>query len=182
MRGEGAGEAAGPANCPIRKDMHDCPAGRRLSLALLLLSAGAGSASADLTVFAGHATPDHATRGAAVGISLRPVGLEFEYAGMPSAGPDANPTRQTGLFNLIFGAPLDRIRRFEVYGAVGGGLYRERRAAHAETNLAAGAGAGVNISLRGPLRLRIDYRLLVLRGATVHRRPHRVYAGLNLPF
>ena len=163
--------------------MHDCRAGRRLPLALLLLLiAGAGPASADLTIFAGHATPDHATRGAAVGISLRPVGLEFEYAGMPSAGPDSNPTRQTGLFNLTFGAPLDRIPRFEVYGAVGGGAYRERREAHVETNLAAGIGAGVNIYLRGPLRLRIDYRLLVLRGATQHRRPHRVYAGLNVLF
>ena len=162
--------------------MQDCRAGRRLCLALLLLSVGAGQASADLTVFAGHASPDHATRGAAVGISLRPVSLEFEYAGMPSAGPDSNPTLQTGLFNLIFGAPLDRIRRFEVYGAIGGGLYRERREADAETNLAAGVGAGVNIFLRGPFRLRIDYRLIVLRGATLHHRPRRLYAGLNLLF
>ena len=163
--------------------MHDCRAGRRLSSALLLLlSAGAGPATADLTVFAGQATSDHSTRGAAVGISVRPVGLEFEYAGMPSAGTDSNPTRQTGLFNLIFTAPLDRIRRFEVYGALGGGLYRERKEAQAETNLAAGAGAGVNISLRGPFRLRIDYRLLVLRGATLHRRPRRLYAGLNMLF
>lgn len=186
MRGGGAPEAAGlPPGLPTvdKKHMHDCRAGRRLSLALLLLlSAGAGPASADLTVFAGQATPDHATRGAAVGISLRPVGLEFEYAGMPSTGSDSNPARQTGLFNLIFGAPLGRIRRLEVYGAVGGGLYRERKEAHAETNLAAGAGAGVNISLRGPLRLRIDYRLLVLRGATLHRRPRRLYAGLNMLF
>ncbi|MCE2540123.1 MAG: hypothetical protein J4G16_06975 [Acidobacteria bacterium] len=163
--------------------MHDRRAGHRLSFALLLLlGAGAGPASADLTVFAGHATPDRVTRGAALGISLRPVGLEFEYAGMPSAGSDSDPARQTGLFNLVFGAPLDRHRRLALYGAVGGGLYRDRTGTHARTNLAAGAGAGVNISLRGPLRLRIDYRLLVLRGARVDRRPRRVYVGLNLPF
>ncbi|MYK89865.1 MAG: hypothetical protein F4018_16845 [Acidobacteria bacterium] len=61
-------------------------------------------------------------------------------------------------------------------------MYRERTGSHAQTNLAAGAGAGVNISLRGPLRLRIDYRLLVLRGAREDRRPRRVYAGLSMPF
>ena len=163
--------------------MHDRRTGRRLSFALLLLlGAGAGPASADLTVFAGQATPDRVTRGAALGISLRPVGLEFEYAGMPAAGSDSDPTRQTGLFNLVLSAPVDRRRRLELYGAVGGGLYRERTGPHARTNLAAGAGAGVNIALRGPFRLRIDYRLLVLRGARVDRRPRRVYAGLNLLF
>ena len=163
--------------------MHDRRAGRRLPVALLLLlGACVSPASADLTVFAGHATPDHATRGAALGISLRPVGLEFEYAGMTSAGSDSNPARQTGLFNLIFGAPLDRIRRLEIYGAAGGGLYRERKQTHAETNLAASAGVGINIALRGPLRVRIDYRMLILRGATPNRRPRRVYAGLNMAF
>ena len=163
--------------------MHVRRAGRRLSLALLLLvGAGAGPASADLTVFAGRVTADHGTRGAALGVSLRPVGLEFEYAGIPAAGSDSSPARQTGLFNLLVGAPLDRNRRLELYGAVGAGLYREHTGSHAQTNLAAGAGAGVNISLRGPLRLRIDYRLLVLRGARADRRPRRVYAGLNIPF
>ena len=163
--------------------MHVRRAGRRLSFALLLLvGAGAGPASADLTVFAGRATPDRGTRGAALGVSLRPVGLEFEYAGMPATGSDSDPARQTGLFNLVLSAPLDRQRRLELYGAVGGGLYRERTGSHALTNLAAGAGAGVSISLRGPLRLRIDYRLLVLRGARADRRPRRVYAGLSMPF
>ena len=163
--------------------MHAGRAGRRLSFALLLLlGAGAGPASADLTVFAGHATPDRVMWGAALGISLRPVGLEFEYAGMPAAGSESDPARQTGLCNLIVGAPLDRNRRLELYGAVGGGTYRERTGTHTRTGLAAGAGAGVNISLRGSLRLRIDYRLLVLRGARVDRRPRRVYAGLDMPF
>ena len=161
--------------------MHVRRAGRRLAFALLLLL-GAGPASADLTVFAGRATPDRGTRGAALGISLRPVGLEFEYAGMPAAGSDSDPARQTGLFNVVLSAPLDRQRRLALYGAVGGGLYRERTGSHAQTNLAAGAGAGVNISLRGPLRLRIDYRLLVRRGAREDRRPRRVYAGLSMPF
>lgn len=162
--------------------MHDRSAGRRLSFALLLLAAGAGPASADLTVFGGHATPDQVTWGAALGMSLRPVGLEFEYAGMPAAGSDSDPARQTGLFNLVLSAPLDHRRRLELYGAVGSGLYRERAGSHARTNLAAGAGAGINIALRGPFRLRIDYRLLVLRGARLERRPRRVYAGLNMPF
>ena len=163
--------------------MLDRRAGCRLSFTLLLLlGAGAGPASADLTVFAGRTAPDHTTHGAALGISLRPVGLEFEYAGMPAAGSDEKPARRTGLFNLIFSTPLNRIRRLQLYGAVGGGLYHERAEPHAETNLAASAGGGVSISLAGPLRLRIDYRFLVLRDATSDRRPRRVYAGLNMLF
>ena len=156
--------------------------GRRLTFALLLfLGAGTGPASADLTVFAGHSAPEHGILGAALGVSLRRVGLEFEYAGTSPTRPDTNPPRQTALFNLTVNAPLDRIRRFQIYGAVGGGLYRERAGTRAETRPAASAGGGVRIALRGPLRLRIDYRLLALRGAT-GRRPRRLYAGLDVPF
>ena len=163
--------------------MHDRRAGRRLSIALLLLLLpGAGAASADLTLFAGHAASKYTTLGAALGISLQPVGLEFEYARMPAAGSDTNRTRRTAVFNLIVGTGFGRIRRLQLYGAVGGGLYNDRMETHAETNLAASAGGGANISLGGPLRVRIDYRLLVLRGATLLRRPRRVYAGLNVMF
>ena len=163
--------------------MLDRRGGCRLSFTLLLLlGAGAGPASADLTVFAGRTAPDHTTHGAALGISLRPVGLEFEYAGMPATGSEESPARRTGLFNLIFSTPLNRIRRLQLYGAVGSGLYHERGESHAATNLAASAGGGVHISLSGPLRLRIDYRLFALRGATLQRRQRRVYAGLNVMF
>ena len=150
--------------------------------ALLFLGAGAGRASADLTVFAGRtSTPAApATRGAALGISLQPAGIEFEYAGTPADRAAGSPALRTGLFNLILGAP--RRGRFRIYGSVGGGLYRQRLDTHARIGLAASTGGGVNVSLAEPLRVRLDYRVLALRGAARHRRPRRVYVGLNVAF
>ena len=150
--------------------------------ALLFLGAGAGRASADLTVFAGRiSTPAApATRGAALGISLQPAGVEFEYAGTPADRAAGSPALRTGLFNLILAAP--RRGRFRIYGSVGGGLYRQRLDTHARVGLAASAGGGVNVSLAEPLRVRLDYRVLALRGAARHRRPRRIYVGLNVAF
>ena len=152
--------------------------------ALLFLGAGAGRASADLTVFAGRtSTPAApATRGAALGISLQPVGIEFEYAGTPADRAAGSPARRTGLFNLILAAPRRGNGRFRIYGSVGGGLYRERLDTHARTGLTASVGGGVNVPLAEPLRVRLDYRVLALRGAARHRRPRRVYVGLNVAF
>ena len=152
--------------------------------ALLFLGAGAGRASADLTVFAGRtSTPAApATRGAALGISLQPAGVEFEYAGTPADQAAGSPALRTGLFNLILGAPWRGGGRFRIYGSVGGGLYRQRLDTHARVGLAASAGGGVNVSLAEPLRVRLDYRVLALRGAARHRRPRRVYVGLNVAF
>ena len=156
---------------------------RRLPAALFaLLLLGAGRASADLTVFTGRtSTPAApATRGAALGVSLQPVGIEFEYAGAPADRAAGSPARRTGLFNLILAAP--QRGGFRIYGSVGGGLYREQLDTHARIGLAASAGGGVNVSLAEPLRLRLDYRVLALRGETRHRRPRRVYIGLNVAF
>ena len=55
--------------------------------------------------------------------------------------------------------------------------------AHSETNMVYNTGGGAKITLLGPLRVRLDYRLLKLQGDTV--RPdtvHRLYAGINLAF
>jgi hypothetical protein len=40
----------------------------------------------------------------------------------------------------------------------------------------------VKITLAGPLRARIDYRVLRLNGDPLHSVVHRAYAGLNLAF
>jgi hypothetical protein len=40
----------------------------------------------------------------------------------------------------------------------------------------------VKVSLLGPVRLRIDYRVLKLGSGAVTSPSHRVYAGLNLKF
>ena len=62
--------------------------GRRalpVALLVMLLGGAADRAFADMTVFAGGATtPRRATFGAALGLSLQPVGLEFEYSHTPA--------------------------------------------------------------------------------------------------
>ena len=40
----------------------------------------------------------------------------------------------------------------------------------------------MKISLAGPLRLRLDYRVFTLQGDALHSKPQRFYAGLNLKF
>ena len=157
-------------------------AARALPVSLLAILAGSGAApaSADVTFFAGSAAaPGRATLGAALGLSLEPVGVEFEYGGA-AAGTGA---LRTGLFNLLVGTPARGGRRVQVYGSVGVGAYREHREEHARTGLAASGGGGVHIRLAGPFRIRLDYRLFALRGAAVqHRRPRRAYAGLGVAF
>ena len=43
-------------------------------------------------------------------------------------------------------------------------------------------GGGVKISIAGPFRARIDYRVFTLRGSPLESRPQRIYFGLNLAF
>jgi hypothetical protein len=43
-------------------------------------------------------------------------------------------------------------------------------------------GGGVKITLIGPLRLRLDYRVHTLRGTSLYSNPKRFYAGVNLKF
>ena len=51
-----------------------------------------------------------------------------------------------------------------------------------ETNFGTNIGGGAKITLVGPLRLRIDYRIFNLRGTPRQAHPQRLYAGLNLKF
>ena len=159
--------------------------GRALPVSLLtiLLGAAADPAFADLTIFAGSAsTTPRTTVGAALGLSLQPVGVEFEYGDTPADPHTARPALSTGLFNLVLGASLSTDRRVLVYGSVGGGVYRERLGGYARTDLAASGGGGIYLRLTGPFRVRFDYRLFVLRGNSLHRRPRRAYAALSVAF
>lgn len=160
-------------------------AGRTLPVTMLalLVVAAPGRAFADLTVFAGRATTISRTSGgAALGLSLQPLSLEFEFAIAPAQRSAGKPALQTGLFNLMVGTPSRTGRRIGVYGLVGGGMYRERFDEHAATGFAVGGGGGFYLRVVGPLRLRFDYRLFALRGGALHRRPERAYAGLSLAF
>ncbi len=38
------------------------------------------------------------------------------------------------------------------------------------------------MTLAGPLRLRLDYRVFTLQGDPLHSKPQRFYAGFNIKF
>jgi hypothetical protein len=81
-------------------------------------------------------------------------------------------------------------RRLQAYGAVGGGVYTQTLGGDRSAGGgAANAGGGVKIALAGPLKLRLDYRVLFLSDdpdwsleGLPYRHPQRVTAGLALAF
>ena len=143
-------------------------------------------ASADATIFIGaNANPERqALRGFAGGMSLLIVGFEGEYA---QAGEDASagvPSLMTISGNVYVQTPIP-VFATRFYFTTGAGVYREAIDAidRSETAAVFNTGGGAKITLIGPLRLRLDYRVLKLAGEP--RRPstvHRWYAGLNLGF
>jgi hypothetical protein len=151
------------------------------ALAAVVLSAS--PASADITAFLG-LSPTPATRqarGLALGAGILALGLEFEYADLSEDFDELAPGLRVGSFNALLQTPVP-IAGIRFYVTAGAGVYRERLAEFSETNLALNLGGGAKVGLAGPLRLRLDYRVLNLRGSPRHDRYHRVYAGLNLGF
>ena len=157
---------------------------------LLLILATPRTASADLTGFLG-ATTTPVTRtaqGFAVGAGVLIVGFEFEYA---HSGEDitdpANlaPQLRTYMFNGLLQTPF-AIAGIQPYATAGGGAYNEQLSAPiplSETSFGTNVGGGAKISLIGPVRLRVDYRVFNLHGSTtVHATVQRFYAGVNLKF
>lgn len=141
-------------------------------------------AFADLTAFLGsNRTPSNRTvTGAALGISLLIVGFEFEYSATREDRAAHAPSLKTGMFNVVVQTPFGGLSGLQFYGTAGGGMYREQLDVREESSFGSNIGGGVKISLAGPLRLRFDYRLFSLRGNPLHRRPQRLYAGLNFAF
>ena len=150
-------------------------------LPLLLLFPSA--AAADLTAFIGvNPTPENrAVRGLAAGISLVIVGFEVEYANTSEDLEELAPHLQTFMVNGLVQTPFPSL---QFYATAGGGVFRESLAGDVfrETHVGINVGGGVKMSLLGPLRLRLDYRVFTLRGQALHSRPQRFYAGLNLMF
>lgn len=152
----------------------------RAGLLILLLP---GSAAADVTLFVG-TTPApgaRALKGAALGASLAFVGVEFEYA---SGGEDAlagTPSLSTAMGNLLLQTPLP-IAGFQPYVTAGLGGFRERLEDHQALHVGVNAGMGLKVSLVGPLRARLDYRVLRLAGTEGRGSIQRVYAGMNVAF
>jgi opacity protein-like surface antigen len=153
--------------------------------AAFLLFALAAPARADITGFIGaNTTPDNRqTRGVAIGAGLLVVGFEFEYAATTGTDDPVTPapSLKTGTANVLLQTPA-AIGGFQPYFTTGVGLYRETLGEHRDTSVAMNTGGGVKISLAGPLRLRVDYRVFKLGSGALYSPAHRIYAGLNLKF
>jgi len=147
------------------------------------LSLIATPARADATLFLGTTTtPDNRSlRGAAFGLGLLVVSFEFEYASTTSDVDSVAPSLKTGMGNVLLQTP-GMIHGFQPYFTIGGGLYRETLGAHSDMGLSTNTGGGVKVALVGPLRLRVDYRILRLGSGALYSPAHRIYVGLNLKF
>ncbi len=150
---------------------------------LAIVLAFPAHAFADATAFIGvNPTPSNRTaKGFAVGITVLVVGVEFEYSDTAEDLPAGAPSLRTGSGNVLVQTPI-AISGLQFYGTTGIGLYRERLGVDQETSFAANIGGGVKVSLLGPVKLRVDYRLFTLKGSPLHSKPQRIYAGLNLAF
>ena len=152
-------------------------------VALVLLFVSVKPAAADITGFLGtDTTPSNrSVKGLAVGAGLLIVGFEFEYSATSDDILEGAPSLKTGMANLLLQTPVS-VMRMQPYFTFGGGIYRERLQAFEETGVAANTGGGVKVTLAGPLRLRLDYRVFKLGSDALYSPSHRLYAGLNLKF
>jgi hypothetical protein len=160
--------------------------GSTVLLAALLVIATSTSAFADLTGFIGvNGTPaKRSVKGFAVGTGLLIVGFEAEYADTSEDLVLGGPRLRTFMFNGLAQTPIP-IARMQFYGTLGGGFYRESFSTESsgnETSFGTNVGGGAKISIAGPLRLRLDYRIFSLRGTPRYTTVQRFYAGVNLKF
>jgi len=157
------------------------------SLRVLLVLTVAGFVSrpayADITGFVGsnNAPEARLARGAALGFGLLVVGFEFEYSDTVEEITSRSPSLRTGMGNVLLQTP-GAIAGFQPYFTAGAGLYQEELSGVTTTGFASNTGGGVKISLAGPLRLRLDYRVFILGEGTHEPHPQRFYAGLNVKF
>jgi hypothetical protein len=161
------------------------PAGSLIATALLVLLFAA-PAAADITGFIGvNSTPvRRAVKGVAVGTGLLIVGFEVEYADTSEDLVLGGPRLRTIMFNGLAQTPIP-IARMQFYVTAGAGGYRESFSNEPngnETNVGINVGGGAKISLAGPLRLRVDYRVFTLQGSPRYKNVQRIYAGINLKF
>ena len=147
----------------------------------MLLALTSAPARADITAFIGaNTTPaNRQVRGAALGFGLLIVGVELEYAYTPDDLGASAPSLKTGMGNVILQTPV-AFMGFQPYFTTGGGIYQEAFGSHSDTGVGFNTGGGVKVSLAGPVRLRVDYRVFKLGSGALNSPAHRFYAGLNL--
>jgi hypothetical protein len=166
-------------------------------LLAVLLAASARPAFADGTLFIGTMKPSDAnnasrqtTKGVAIGAGVVVVGVEFEYAATGEDEEHFGPSLKTGVGNVYVQTPI-AIAGLQFYATTGGGIYREKSTAGqpsevTKTGFTSNTGGGVKISLFGPLKARVDYRIFRLLGdkplPTWRSTVQRLYAGITLGF
>ena len=150
-------------------------------LAAVCLAFLAAPAYADITGFIGTTTTpeNRLVKGFAAGIGLLVIGFEFEYASTNDDPAQGAPSLKTGMGNVLLQTP-GPIFGLEPYFTTGGGIYHEALGTHEDTSFGANIGGGVKVSLVGPLRVRIDYRVFKLGSDALYSPAHRFYAGVNL--
>jgi len=155
----------------------------RLLVLTVFVVATAAPAFADATFFIGNtSTPSsRQAKGFAVGSGLLVIGGEFEYSSTTEKPQDAAPSLKTFMGNLLLQTP-GAILGIQPYFTTGGGFYQEELGLHSDTGFALDTGGGVKVSLAGPLRVRIDYRVFKLGSGALYSPSHRIYAGVNLKF
>ena len=156
---------------------------RPLLIALTLVVALPYAAHADATLFLGaNVTPQsRLAKGFAVELGVLVVGFEFEYANTDGDVSAKAPSLKTGMGNILLQTPFP-IFGFQPYATTGVGWYSEELGTHDDAGFGSNVGGGVKITLLGPLRLRIDYRVFKLGGGALSSPAHRIYTGLNLAF
>ena len=159
------------------------PKMRAIALAALLCALCPTAALADVTAFIGATTTpaNRQVRGVAAGIGLLIIGFEFEYAFTPDDPAASAPSLKTGMGNVFLQTPFP-IAGFQPYLTTGGGIYNESLLTQSHTGFGSNAGGGVKLTLIGPVKLRVDYRVFRLGSGALYSPAHRVYAGLNLSF
>jgi hypothetical protein len=156
---------------------------RTAVLARVVVAGAPPVARADIPGFIGATTTPESrmARGLAAGLGLLVVAFEFEYSSTPEDLVSAAPSVRSGSGNILLQTPVP-VFGIQPYFTTGGGIYREVLGVHEQTGFAPNVGGGAKVSLVGPLRLRIDYRIFRLGDDALYSSTHRIYAGLNLNF
>ena len=155
-----------------------------IGLILTAVTLSTKPAFADATAFIGANTSpaNRQARGFAVGVGLLVViAFEFEYSGTTDDPASSAPSLKTGSGNVLLQTPA-AIFGVQPYFTIGGGFYSETLGTRNDKGFAPNTGGGVKISLVGPLRVRVDYRVLRLGSGALVSPAHRIYAGINLSF
>ena len=69
--------------------------------------------------------------------------------------------------------------KLSTYFTTGGGFYQEELGTHSDTGFGVNTGAGVKVSLAGPIRLRVDYRLFKLGALLAQALNYKFQSGFR---